>query len=159
MNMKQVNVKFLMVTVMVVGLMVSSCSSLNQAASSISTNSQAYLSGKGFGTSLASLYTAYKSAGKLDLNNANNLLNLATLATNAAAIKGNLKNTAFYKDFAAGAVGSTAMITNSNVNTLINTVAGLDLNSLVSNTKNNVNNATTTSTTNALISVLNTLAK
>ena len=157
--MKRVSVKFLMVTVMVVGLMVSSCSSLNQAASSVSTNSQAYLSGKGFGTSLASLYTAYKSAGKLDLNNANNLLNLATLATNAAAIKGNLKNTTFYKDFAAGAVGSTAMITNSNVNTLINTVSGLDLNSLVTNTKNNVSNATTTSTTNALISVLNTLAK
>ncbi len=159
MKMKQIGLKILMVSVMVTALMVSSCSSLNQVASNTSTTSQAYVSGQGFGTSLKSLYSSYKSEGKLDLSNATNLLNLATLATNASAIKGNMKNATFYKEFAAGAVNSNTLITNSNVGSIISAVSGLDLNSLVSNAKNNVSNATTTTTTNALISVLNTLAK
>lgn len=139
--------------------------STNSSIGGISTTSAAYTSGKGFGTSLTSLYNSYKSAGKLNYNDANTLLNLASLATNAAAIKGNLKNTTFYKEFAAGAVASSNLITTSNVGSIINSIAGIDVNSLVNafknggtasntTTTNNTNNTTTTAI-NTLNSVLN----
>ncbi len=142
--------------------------STNSSIGGISTTSAAYTSGKGFGTSLTSLYNSYKSAGKLNYNDANTLLNLASLATNAAAIKGNLKNTTFYKEFAAGAVASSNLITTSNVGSIINSIAGIDVNSLVNAFKNggtasnttttnntNTTNNTTTTAINTLNSVLN----
>lgn len=141
-----------------------SCGTLGTTTNSsttggISTTSAAYTSGKGFGTSLTSLYNSYKSAGKLNYNDANTLLNLASLATNAAAIKGNLKNTTFYKEFAAGAVASSNLITTANVGSIINSIAGIDVNSLVNAFKNGgtTTNTTTTTTNNNTTTAINTL--
>lgn len=128
--------------------------STNGSTAGISTTSAAYTSGKGFGTSLTSLYNSYKAAGKLNYNDANTLLNLATLATNAAAIKGNLKNTTFYKEFAAGAVSSSNLITNANVGSIINSITGIDVNSLVNAFRNA--GTTTNSTTNRTSNTTNT---
>ncbi|MBO4580686.1 MAG: hypothetical protein J5701_00165 [Bacteroidales bacterium] len=144
-----------------------SCGTMNNgtttsSTSGISTTSAAFTSGKGFGTSLTALYNSYKSAGKLNLNDATNLLNLASLATYASAIKGNAKNTTFYKEFAAGAVASSNLITANNVASIISSVINTDINSIVNaarsgNTNTNTNTTTTTNTNNNTTAAVNTL--
>ena len=135
-----------------------SCGTMNNGT----TTSAAFTSGKGFGTSLTALYNSYKSAGKLNLNDATNLLNLASLATYASAIKGNAKNTTFYKEFAAGAVASSNLITANNVASIISSVINTDINSIVNaarsgNTNTNTNTTTTTNTNNNTTAAVNTL--
>ena len=165
--------KLSFVAVLTVIILFVSCGTINNGAttsttntSGISTTSQAYTSGRGFGTSLTALYNSYKTAGKLNLNDATNLLNLASLATYASAIKGNAKNTTFYKEFAAGAVASSNLITTNNIASIISSVINTDINSIVNaarssnntntNTKTNTNtNINTAAVVNTLTSVLN----
>ena len=109
---------------------------LNKSTGTTETTvSAATSNGQAAGAALKSLYTQYKSAGKLDLNNLTNIMNLTTLATNVKGLKGQSDKTQFYKDFAAGLItGSNNLVTTSNSNavmsglqTLVNNV---DLSSL-----------------------------
>jgi len=82
-------------------IMVSSCGTVSPTAVSSATSAE-YVAGNTFGSALKSLYSQYKSQGKIVLNNQATILNLATLATSGAAIKGLGTNTSNYKNFATG---------------------------------------------------------
>lgn len=112
---------------------------LNKATGSGSTEQIATAStnGQAAGAALKSLYTQYKTDGKLDMSNLTNIMNLATLANNIKGLKGQTNKSAFYKDFAAGLVlGSSNLITSTNSNSvmsgLTNLVNNVDLSGLTS---------------------------
>ncbi|HPS28153.1 MAG TPA: hypothetical protein PK269_11145, partial [Bacteroidales bacterium] len=90
------------------------------------------------------------------LNNQATILNLATLATSGAAIKGLGTNTSNYKNFATGVIaGSTNLINNNTVNNVISSVNNLNLSSVVNALNNNtITPSTTSSVTNSLVSIL-----
>ncbi len=100
---------------------------LNKATNSTATSvSAATSNGQAAGAALKSLYTQYKSTGKLDLNNITNIMNLATLATNVKGLKGQTDKTQFYKDFAAGLItGSSNLVTQTNSNAVMNGLTSL----------------------------------
>lgn len=85
--------------------------------------------GKAAGAALKSLYSQYKTDGKLDMSNLSNIMNLTTLATNVQGLKGQTDKSAFYKDFASGLIlGSGSLVTAKNSS---NVMSGLT--SLVNN--------------------------
>ena len=100
---------------------------LNKANNATATSvSAATSNGQAAGAALKSLYTQYKSTGKLDLNNITNIMNLATLATNVKGLKGQTNKTQFYKDFAAGLItGSSNLVTQTNSNAVMNGLTSL----------------------------------
>lgn len=51
--------------------------------------------GAAVGTSLLSIFNQYKTDGKVDLNNINNIINLATILANIGALKGTANPAAF----------------------------------------------------------------
>ena len=136
-------------------IMVSSCGTISPPAAPSATSAE-YVAGNTFGSALKSLYSQYKSQGKIVLNNQATILNLATLATSGAAIKGLGTNTSNYKNFATGVIaGSTNLINNNTVNNVISSVNNLNLSSVVNALNNNTITPTTTSSvTNSLVSIL-----
>lgn len=133
---------------------------LNKAKGSDTTEtvSQATSNGQAAGAALRSLYTQYKSDGKLDMTNLNNMLNLATLSTNIKGLKGATDKSTFYKDFAKGLIsGSNNLVNNNNssavmtgLSTLVNDV---DLSGLTTAAESAASNAASTvssAITNAL---------
>jgi len=101
-------------------------SSTTAATESTLTTSNGLAAGK----ALLSLYTQYKADGKFDLNNASNISNLVSLATN---IQGLAQNTNV-KSFLSGLIsGSKNLVNSSNSSSVLSTlksISGLDLNSL-----------------------------
>ena len=88
--------------------------------------------GASAGLALLSLYTQYKSAGKLDLSNTTNLSNLITLATNIKGLSSSVKNSSFLTGLISG---SKNLVNNSNSSTVLSSLsslANLDLSSLSS---------------------------
>ncbi|MDY6373272.1 MAG: hypothetical protein SPK91_02515 [Bacteroidales bacterium] len=121
-------------------------------------SSSAGQAGASAGTSIKNLYTNYKSAGKLDMTNMNNILNAATLATSVAQIKDNYKDKAFYKDFALGMVSSaTSLITNSNVDNTITSLKNMDLSSFQNIGSSVAGTANTVANTASAVSSLTSL--
>ena len=127
---------------------------LNKATGTTETTvSAATTNGQAAGAALKSLYTQYKSAGKLDLNNLTNIMNLTTLATNVKGLKGQSDKTQFYKDFAAGLItGSNNLVTTSNSNavmsglqTLVNNVDLSSLQGKASDVLNSISTGKTSS--------------
>ena len=107
--------------------------------------------GQAAGAALKSLYTQYKSDGKLDMANLSNIMNLATLANNVKDLKGQTNKTAFYKDFATGLVsGSGNLITSANSSSVMsglsNLVNKVDLSALQGKATDVVNNVSTKGT-------------
>lgn len=128
----------------------SSFSLSDLANSSQSTVSEATASGQACGKAIKGLYTQYKADGKLDMKNATNLLNIASLSASIAQIKDQEKDTDFYKEFATGVVtGSTQIVTTSNVDNVLSTLSGLDLSSLVSSSETTSSSSTTTTSSSA----------
>ena len=75
-----------------------------------------YSLGQQSGVALAALNTQYKAAGKLDMSNMSNLLNVAILANAAQTLKGQTEGTQAYKDFAKGLiVGSNELVSEATV--------------------------------------------
>lgn len=156
MNMKRVIAVFLVFL-----YVLPSCTMLSTSSQS-STSSASYVSGKGFGQSLAYLYSQYKTAGKLDYGNATTLLNIASLATYGSTVRGNATNTAFYRDFASGAVaGSNTLINAASVDNIISMCNNINLTSVVNAVKNNtaVPVDAVTNINNSLVQVLNLFRK
>ncbi|MBO5419536.1 MAG: hypothetical protein J6A22_05570 [Bacteroidales bacterium] len=110
-------------------LTVASCGVLGQSSTTATTATTAVsgsTSGQQAGAALKTLYTQYKTDGKLDVTNLNNIINLATLAKNVEGLKEMSDKTAFYKDFAAGLIlGSNNLVTNTTSNTVTSALAGL----------------------------------
>lgn len=93
--------------------------------------------GQAAGAALKALYGQYKADGKVDMNNLNNIINLATLANNIKQLKGQTDKSTFYKEFAAGLItGSNNLVTSKNstsvMSGLTNLVNNVDLSGLTS---------------------------
>lgn len=77
--------------------------------------SEAQTQGNSAGKALNELYTQYKTDGKFDAKNLNNILNTVSLINNCSGLKDNIKNTSFLKDFGIGLVkGSNNLVTDKN---------------------------------------------
>ena len=103
--------------VAVAALAFASCSLLQ----STSTNTVAQAAGQSCGGAMVNLYRSYKSSGKVDLSNANNLANAVILATGYSQLRQNKDDQSYRKSFTNGLVLSGAgLITNANAGTIVN---------------------------------------
>ena len=93
-----------------------------------------YSLGQQSGVALAALNTQYKAAGKIDMSNMTNLLNVAVLANAAQPLKGQTDGSQVYKDFAKGLiVGSNELVSEATVGNVIagvSALTGVDMKSL-----------------------------
>lgn len=121
-----------------------SCSMLGGAsASSSSDTSAAKNTGRNTATALVGLYGSYKTNNTISLTNANDIANALILAKGYTSYRSNQADPAFKKAFAAGMVAAGAgIITNANVDNVLNTMVGLTgLNVNAANISNSVNTA------------------
>lgn len=127
------------------------------------TATAATSNGQAAGVALKSLFTQYKTDGKLDMGNLNNLMNLAALATNVQGLKGQTDKTSFYKDFASGLVlGSNNLVNSANSTSIMsglqNLVNNVDLSGLTQKaetTKENLTEKLTAASSKANTAVAN----
>ena len=107
--------------VMALFVLTASCGVLGLgAAGNGSTNGQAS------GAALKSLYSQYKSDGKVDLANLNNVISMAQLVNGIQGLKGIDDKSKFYSDFATGLIlGSNNLVTQQTSNPVTNTLATL----------------------------------
>jgi len=108
-------------------------------AIAVSGNAYAQLSatnGLAAGKSLLALYTQYKADGKLDLGNANNITNIVSLITNVKGLTSGATTSTTPQSFVSNLIsGSNGLVTNSNANSVLNTlgsISTLDTKSLTS---------------------------
>ena len=89
--------------------------------------------GQASGAALRSLYTQYKTDGKIDMTNINNILNLAALSQAVTELKdaGTVDKSAYIKEFATGLIlGSNNLVNQSNSTPVVSgltNIAGIDL--------------------------------
>ena len=109
-------------------LMVSSCSILQNVASS------ALSTGTNTGSAIAGLYQILKSTGTIDLSNLTNLINLGKILTGANALGGS--TTSYANDFASALIKGSSNLVNSNniakVLTGLESLANMDTSALAS---------------------------
>ena len=106
------------------------------ATTTTATESAAYTQGQTAGAALKGLYTQYKLDGKkLNMDNATNLLNAASLASSVKDLKSS--DLAYKTDYAKGLIkGSNTLVTDSNSSSVISgltTLSNMDLSSLTEN--------------------------
>ena len=113
--------------------------SRSQAATTApaATTATTQQTGSSVGLALASLYAQYKIDGKVDMSNVNNILNLATLASNLKILKGGAAaSSSFVEQFASGLISGSKNLVNKNNSAKVidNLVAlsGINLNSITS---------------------------
>jgi len=100
-----------------------SCSTVSTIASS---DAAATAAGVSCGKTLASLYSQYKSTGKINMANSNTLLKVVELATYTKTLRDNKNNATFKKAFAAGLVsGSSGLVLNSNSMSTVSSLLSL----------------------------------
>ena len=118
--------------------------------------------GQASGAALKSLYTQYKTDGKVDLQNLNNIMNIVALANGIQGLKGIDNKNAFYTDFATGLVlGSNNLITNTNSSAVTGILSGLadsDLSALTGVAKSAVSKAAGQSVNSAIANTASTLS-
>lgn len=126
--------KFMRILALAASVMLAaSCGALTQnaaynpAASGVANTA----TGNSAGNALLGLYSQYKTDGKLDLTNINNIINLATLASNCQGLKSNAADTG---SFLAGLItGSRKLVNQNNSSAVLNglkTIAATNLNSI-----------------------------
>ncbi|MBR5935901.1 MAG: hypothetical protein IKZ89_07095 [Bacteroidaceae bacterium] len=96
------------------------------------SNSDGSVNGQASGAALKSLYSQYKTDGKVDLANLNNVISMAQLVNGIQGLKNVDDKSKFYGDFAAGLIlGSNNLVTQQTSNpvtgTLQSLVQGTDL--------------------------------
>lgn len=132
-------------------LLMTACGSMSSVASS---NTVANASGQACGTAVQGLYKSYKSTGRVDLTNTNNLNNALALATAYTNLKQNKDNSAYRKSFTSGLIASSAgLITAANATSFVDSLlasAGLA-------NVNTQNITQTASTVVAIVTLLNAL--
>ena len=98
------------------------------------------------------MHSQYKTDGKIDLSNPNNIIHLATLAGSSAYLKTNSNDKSYYQDFAKGTIaGSQNIITTALTSKLLNSLSQINLSSL------NQKAAAASQTTEAISSIVNLL--
>lgn len=95
-------------------------------------NANGSVNGQASGAALKSLYSQYKTDGKVDLTNLNNIVSMAQLVNGIQGLKNVEEKSKFYGDFAAGLIlGSNNLVTQQTskpvTGTLQNLVTGTDL--------------------------------
>lgn len=118
--------------ILVVSLFVitSSCGILG-----IGGNNTGTANGQASGAALKSLYSQYKTDGKVDLTNLNNIISMAQLVNNIQGLGSVDDKSKFYTDFASGLIlGSNNLVTQQTSNPVTNTlqtlVSGTDLSAI-----------------------------
>lgn len=139
-------------------LFATSCgSTAGLAGSSTASGSSVYSAGQSVGSSLKNIYSQYKTDGKFDATNLNNILNIATLASNYNTLKETEKGSQFYGDLIKGMiVGSSNLVQESTAdkvkNGIVSSLSGVNLGTIIntaaqsaqsSNTAKNVESAAT----------------
>ena len=95
-------------------------------------NGNGSVNGQQSGAALKSLYSQYRTDGKVDLSNLNNIISMAQLVNGIQGLGGVDDKSKFYTDFAAGLIlGSNNLVTQQTskpvTNTLQTLVSGTDL--------------------------------
>ena len=95
-------------------------------------NGDGSVNGQQSGAALKSLYSQYRTDGKVDLTNLNNIVSMAQLVNGIQGLGGVDDKSKFYTDFAAGLIlGSNNLVTQQTskpvTNTLQTLVSGTDL--------------------------------
>ena len=124
------------------------------AAATAEETSTATTNGQAAGAALKGLYKQYKTDGKLDMKNLNNIVNAATLATNIKGLKGLTDKSTFYKEFVSGLIlGSDNLVNENNSTTVMSGLTSLvnnvDLSSLTGATTNVASSATSSASSEA----------
>lgn len=126
-------------------MLAASCGVLPQGATATTPMSGGLLnasSGKNAGSALYGLYSQYKTDGKLDLSNINNIINLATLASNCQGLKNTTADTG---SFLGGLISGSGKLVNQNNGSLV--LEGLK--KVASANLNSINSAASTYAANA----------
>jgi len=114
-------IKFLVAAAAII-LSLSGCSVLKSVASN------ALSTGTNTGSALSSLYQIFKSSGSIDLSNVNNIISLGKIITGANSLTD--ATSSFTDKFTSGLInGSSSLINNSNVSSVINglkTISNID---------------------------------
>lgn len=132
-------------------LLATSCSFLNSAASS---NTVAQASGQTCGSAMQGLYSSYRSTGRIDLTQGNNLNNALAVATAYTNLKQNKDSESYRRSFINGLIASSAgLITSANATAFVDQLlASAGLNGI-----NSQNIAQTAATASAIITLINAL--
>lgn len=153
--------KFSIILLFVSVLSFTSCSSVKSLTGSTATAET--ITGTTAGTScgkvLGSLYTQYKSTGKVDVSNAATLISIKELGTSFTSLKSNMKNTSYLGAFAKGLVtGSNGLVSSSNSLSTVSSLMSLSsLNNITSTTT--ASSASVTNVASGLTTLFNNLKK
>lgn len=117
------------IAVLALFVLTASCGILGGGNASGSVNGQAS------GAALKSLYSQYKTDGKVDLTNLNNIVSMAQLVNSIQGLGGVTDKSKFYTDFATGLIlGSNNLVTQQTsmpvTGTLQSLVSGTDLSAI-----------------------------
>lgn len=99
--------------------------SATPAVASSLNPTDAVSSGQTAGLALDQLYNSYKAAGKLDMSNLQNIINLAQLVNSCQQLKTNKSDKSYLTSFAKGLVVGSLNITQNNSANVTNQLANL----------------------------------
>lgn len=122
-------------------------------ADQTSTTTLTKSNGTSAGAALLSLYTQYKTDGKIDMTNVSNIANVVTLANNIKGLKSSTSTANFVKGLISG---SKKLVNTSNSSTVLKalkTISGLDLSSMASSAKSSAKSAAKSAATDILSNI------
>lgn len=133
------------ITLLIAAIFIASCSSISNVASS---NPAATAAGTGAGKVLSTLYSQYKSTGKVNMGSASTIGSIVELGTYVAALKNSQGVSGYKTAFATGLVsGSTGLVTNGNSMSTVNSLLGIaglsGISSTISSTSTTATNVAT----------------
>lgn len=103
-------------------MFMSSCALLGMGGATASGSAN----GQASGAALKSLYSQYKTDGKVDMGNLTNIMNIVALTNGIQGLKGLDDKSAFYSDFATGLIlGSNNLVTQQTAKPVTNTLGSL----------------------------------
>lgn len=125
-----------------------SCGTTGMMGSSATSSSSVYSAGQSVGTSIKNIYTQYKTDGKFDAGNINNILNIATLASNYSTLKDTEKGSQFYGDLVKGMiVGSSNLVQESTADkvkdNIVSSLSGVNLGTIINSAAQSAQNSNT----------------
>lgn len=103
-------------------MFMSSCALLGMGGATASGS----VNGQASGAALKSLYSQYKTDGKVDMGNLTNIMNIVALTNGIQGLKGLDDKSSFYSDFATGLIlGSQNLVTQQTAKPVTNTLGSL----------------------------------
>lgn len=141
------------ITLLAAALSIASCTAVSNITSS---NPAATAAGTACGKVLSTLYTQYKSTGKVNIGSVSTIGSIVELGTYVAALKNNQSIAGYKSAFAAGLVaGSSGLVTPANSMTTVNSLLSITGLSGISSTVSSTS-ATATNIATGLTNLFNT---